>query len=171
LEKSRRKQVEKEKQQKEARMLADAKENARRYCDDCKTELSPDALFCPQCRSSRISNRGQIRVRELAEERSKRRKQREEEPRIQAAKAHEEQVRKEREQASLRQEAARKRCREIAAWKYCARCGCERETTHQFCIKCSGVLELIPPTLAFERAKKEFPAYIRTKEDFNRFVK
>jgi len=162
-----------------ARASAEAIENARRYCDDCKTEISnPDASYCPNCGSSQISSNKEIRERELAEAQAKRRQQQEKEARIQAegarkqaAKLRKEQERQEQEQAKLREDAAKKKCREIAAWQFCSRCRCERETTDQFCIKCGGVLELIPPNVAFEWAKKELPGLVHTKEDFNRFVK
>jgi hypothetical protein len=161
----------KARQQHEARMRAEAIENARRYCDTCKSELTrPDASYCPKCGGSRISSGSQIREREAAQDQDKRRKKREEESRVRAAKLREEQERQKQERAKLREAAARKKCREIAVWQFCARCRCERETTDRFCIKCAAALELIPPSFAFDLAKKELPDLVRTKEDFNRFV-
>jgi uncharacterized Zn finger protein (UPF0148 family) len=159
-------------QAEETRNRLDAFENARRFCDNCKTEMSNlDALYCPKCGNSRISSRSQIRERELAKEQSKEQKRLEEVSRIRAAKAHEEQQRQQQIQAEAHLEAVRRRCREIAALRFCARCRGEREIADEFCIKCGGVLQQIPSSVAFELAKKEFPDCVHTKEDFDRFVK
>ena len=156
----------------EARRSADAIDKARRSCDACKTELgSPEASYCPICGSSRIVTCGQILEREHEEQRSKHQKQLEQQARIQAERAATALREQQRKQTELHQEAARKGCREIASWLSCARCGCERQLTHKFCIKCGSTLESIPPIIAFERAQKEFPDWVRTGEDFNGFVK
>jgi hypothetical protein len=156
----------------QARRRAEAIDKARRFCDACKTELGTrEACFCPKCGSSRIVTRGLILEREQEEHRSKQQKQLEQQARIQAERAVKASQEQQRKQTEIRQEAARKGCRAIASWLYCARCGCEREATHKFCIKCGGILKSMPPTVAFERAKQGFPDCVRTKEDFNRFVK
>jgi hypothetical protein len=156
----------------EARRRADAIDKARRFCDACKTELgSPEVSYCPRCGNSRIVTRGQILELEQEKQRSNERKQLEKQARIQAEEASRASQEQQRKQMEIHRDAARRGCRDIASWKYCARCGCERQPSDKFCIKCGDALESMPLTAAFERAQKEFPDCVRTKDDFNGFVK
>lgn len=156
------------------RAQAEALADARRYCEDCKTELKSPATgkYCPTCGSQRITTRAEARAREKARQQELQREREEAERR---EKAHQETERARQQaikQRESRLQSARDRCRTMAsARSYCSQCHAERDTVAKFCEICGRALDSIPTAVGFKRVNNEFPDLVPTEDDYKRFAK